>query len=493
MMSSQISRRRLLGSSAAVAAAMVAASTLPPALRAVLADDAPNPPDSLKAVDHVVFLIQENRSFDHYFGTMNGVRGFGDPTAITLSTGKPVWYQPDALNPDGYELPFHLDTTTTSAAAVVDLSHTWLAQHSSWNGGKMDNWLPAHRLADGNARGPMTMGYYTRADIPFHYALADAFTICDHYHCSVLGPTNPNRLYAFTGTIDPDGKNGGPVVDNSETPPYTWTTYPERLQQAGISWRVYQSADNYDDNPLAWFKQYQQAPTSSPLYQNGTRAVPDLLTAFRDDVQAGRLPQVSWLVPPAAVSEHPSYLPASGAYFTYQVLEALAAKPDVWNTTVVFFTYDENDGFFDHVPPPTAPAGTPGEYVGVSPLPAAAHGIAGPIGLGFRVPMIVISPWSRGGYANSEAFDHTSMLRFVETRFGVEETNISAWRRSTVGDLTSTLRLKGQGAPGRTFPTLPNPADSLQRQYIGSQDYPAPTVPANQTLPTQEAGSRPSD
>ena len=490
---SSYSRRRLLTSAAAMAGTMAAAAALPPSLRTALADAAPTPAPlaSLQAVEHVIFLIQENRSFDTYFGSLNGVRGFNDPTAITLPTGRSVFYQPDPQNPDGYELPFHLDTRTTSAAAVTGLSHAWTAQHWAWNGGKMDNWVPAHRRADG-ASGPMTMGYYTRADLPFHYALADAFTICDNYHCSVFGPTNPNRLYTVSGTIDPDGKNGGPVVDNAETPPYTWTTYPERLQQHGVSWKVYQQADNYDDNPLAWFKQFQDAPKTSPLYLNGMQFQPDLLQAFADDARGDRLPQVSWIVPPAAVSEHPSYLPASGAYFIYQFLESLAANPKVWNKTVVFVTYDENDGFFDHVPPPTAPAGTPGEWV-TAPLPASAGGIAGPIGLGFRVPMIVISPWSTGGYVNSEVFDHTSMLRFLEARFGIEEPNISAWRRKTVGDLTSTLRGPGSAAPGRAFPQLSNPADTLQQQYISSQDNPAPTVPAQQTMPSQEPGSRPQD
>src|SRR5512142_2861621 len=203
----------------------------------------------------IVVFMQENRSFDTYFG-------------------------------------FHLDTRVSSAACVADTSHAWSVQHAAWNGGLMNNWLPAHRLADGNTDGPMTMGHYTRADIPFHYALADAFTVCDGYHCSVMGPTNPNRLYLMTGTVDAAGGHGGPVIDNSETPPYTWTTYPERLQAAGVSWRVYQETDNYDDNALAWFAQYQNAPAGSPPAVNGmtTRDV----SAFADDVASGSLPQVSW-------------------------------------------------------------------------------------------------------------------------------------------------------------------------------------------------------
>jgi phospholipase C len=485
-----ISRRRFVGGTLGAAGAASVVTTLPAALQRAVADASDKPGD-LSQIEHVVVLTQENRSFDTYFGALRGVRGFSDPDAITLSTGRSVFYQPDPKNPDGYELPFHLDTVNTSAAAVVDLSHAWTAQHNSWHGGKMDNWLPAHRNADGDANGPFTMGYYTRADLPFHYALADAFTVCDRYHCSVMAPTNPNRLYLWTGTIDPDGKNGGPVVDNSEAVPYTWTTYAERLQAAGITWRNYQEPDTGDDNPLAWFAQFQKAPVTSPLYRFGMATVPDLPTAFRDDVMNDNLPQVSWIIGTNASTEHPSYLPAAGAAFISQILEALASNPKVWRKTLLILNYDENDGFFDHVPPPTAPVGTPGEWI-TGTLPAAAGGIAGPIGLGFRVPMIVISPFSTGGWVSSDVFDHTSTIRFMEVLFGVEEPNISAWRRQTCGDLTTTLRLK-QGKAA-SFPALPGvrfTRDYLLRQYITSQDQPNPAVPTQQTLPTQEPGTRP--
>jgi phospholipase C len=449
--------------------------------------DVSDKPGSLSQIEHVIVFMQENRSFDTYFGTLRGVRGFGDPTAITLPSGKPVWYQPDPENPDGYELPFHQDTITTSAAAAVDLSHAWPVQHAAWDNGKMDNWVPAHRAADGDANGVFTMAYYTRADLPFHYALADAFTVCDNYHCSVLAPTNPNRLQAWTGTIDPDGKNGGPVVDNSEAVPYTWTTYAERLQAAGVTWRNYQEADTGDDNPLAWFKQFQQAPQSSPLFQRGIAPVPQgtLVDAFAEDVRNDRLPQVSWIIGTNGSCEHPPYLPAAGATVISQLLEALASNPRVFAKSVFFLNYDENDGYFDHVPPPVAPPGTPGEYLTV--LPGAAQGIAGPVGLGFRVPMIVISPLSAGGFVSSQVYDHTSTLRFMERVFGVEEPNISAWRRQTCGDLTGSLNLKG--GRSASFPSLPR--NYLLNQYVNSQDQNAPAVPASQVLPVQEPGTRP--
>ncbi len=468
-MSRSITRRKLLVTGAGAGAAAMGGNVLN-----ALAKIGPQRP-GLEGVEHIVVFMQENRSFDTYFGSLYGVRGFDDPHAIRLPSGRSVFYQPDPLNPDGYELPFHLDTETTSSACVADLSHAWEAQHGAWDGGQMDAWLPAHRLADGNTNGPLTMGYYTRNDIPFHYALADTFTICDGYHCSVMGPTNPNRLYLWSAMIDPEGKYGGPVIDNSETPPYTWTTYPERLQAAGISWRIYQEIDNYDDNALAWFKQYQQAPKSSPLYVNGlTDRSAD---AFSDDVASGQLPQVSWIIAPSFESEHPSYTPAAGAELTYSYLKALAEHPDVWRKTAFFLTYDENDGFFDHVPPPTAPLGTTDEYV------------AGlPIGLGFRVPMIVISPWSTGGFACGDVFDHTSIIRFIERRFGVYEPNISAWRRRTCGDLTTAFDF---GQRASRFPQLPDPSGSAAVAEQQCAALPAPTVPSPQVFPEQERGRRP--
>jgi phospholipase C len=193
----EMTRRRLLASAGAAATAAFAAEFLPPNVRRALAAGPPRGKGSLSDIKHVVILMQENRSFDHYFGTLPGVRGFSDPAALTLSTGKSVFYQPDPSNPDGYLLPFHLDTRTTNAQAIPSTSHAWTVQHSAWDSGKMDNWLPAHLAADGAAHGPYTMGYYEREDIPFQFALAESFTICDNYHCSVLGPTWPNRLLPY--------------------------------------------------------------------------------------------------------------------------------------------------------------------------------------------------------------------------------------------------------------------------------------------------------
>lgn len=262
LLSQAITRRRLLGSAAAATAAL-----MPPNVRKALAD--PPTHGSLRDVKHIVLLMQENRSFDRYFGTMAGVHGFGDEKALVLPNGESIFHQPDPENPAGYLLPFHLDTRTTSAHKIPSTCHAWSVRHDSWNGGKMDNWLPAHRKAEG-IKAPYVMGYHTRADVPFQFALAEAFTICDEYYCSVFGPTWPNRMYRMTGTIDAEGKWGGPLINNRTAKGgFAWTTYAERLQKAGISWKVYQQQDNYGCNVLELFKAFQQADRDSDLYNRG--------------------------------------------------------------------------------------------------------------------------------------------------------------------------------------------------------------------------------
>ena len=264
-----VSRRKLLVSATALSGLAVGGAALPANLRKMMAATPRDLRGRLSDIEHIVILMQENRSFDHYFGTMPGVRGFQDPTAITLPSGNSVFHQPDPTHANGYLTPFHYDTKSTSAQQTPGTDHTWGTQHQAWNNGAMDQWIAA--------KGEYTMGYFTQPDIPFHWALAQAFTLCDNYHCSVLGPTNPNRLYMWSGMIDPNGTGGGPVTDDSpafNNAYLSWTTYPERLEAAGVSWQVYQEEDNYDDNALAWFKQFSDVPTSSPLWQRGMRKRP---------------------------------------------------------------------------------------------------------------------------------------------------------------------------------------------------------------------------
>ncbi len=330
-----------------------------------------------------------------------------------------------------------------------------------------------------------SMAYFKRDDIPFQWALADAFTICDGYHCSVLGPTWPNRLYLMTGQIDPAGTNGGPIYGNEvPTEGYSWTTYPELLTAAGVSWKVYQEVDNYGFNVLEYFDQYQNASVSSPLYQGAMKFYQ--AGQFEYDAIHDRLPTVSYILPTSYQSEHPDFMPAAGADFVKSKLDAIACNPDVWAKTVFILIYDENDGYFDHVLPPTAPAGTAGEYITASAY-TEKHA-PGPIGLGFRVPCTIVSPWTVGGFVCHDTFDHTSVTRLLELVTGVVNPNITAWRRQTVGDFTSAL---GTFPFGR-FPRLPDTKRQLERAEEEVIRFQLPPFPgANQTAPSQPPGSKP--
>jgi phospholipase C len=416
-----------------------AAAGFPESIRRALATPAHVSRGTIEDVEHIVFLMQENRSFDHYFGTLRGVRGYDDPRAVTLPSGNPVWYQPNGEG--GYVLPFHPTAPNLGLQFIKDLAHDWTSTHAAWNQGNYDQWVPAKTA--------VTMAHLTRHDIPFHYALADAFTICDNYHCSVLGPTDPNRYYMWTGWVGNDGSGDGPVIDNAETG-YGWSTYPELLQAAGISWKIYQDIGlgltaaeswgwtnnayigNYGDNSLLYFHQYQNAPGGSSLAL-GAKTGTDigvggtLFDILKKDVSNNKLPQVSWIVAPEAYCEHPNWPANYGAWYVSQALDALTANEEVWSRTVLFLMFDENDGFFDHVVPPTPPttrqqglstAATTNEiFTGTSVYPTSEYPV-GPYGLGPRVPMLVISPWSRGGFVCSQTFDHTSLIQFIEKRFG---------------------------------------------------------------------------
>jgi phospholipase C len=394
---------------------------------------------------------------------------------------------------------------------LEDLEHDWTTTHVAWNEGNYDQWVPAKTY--------ITMAHLQREDIPYQYAVADAFTVCDAYHASLLGPTDPNRYHMFTGWVGNDGKNGGPVVDNAEAG-YSWLTFPEVLEAAGISWKVYQDIGiglnaagtygdtsdayigNYGDNSLLYFDQYRTALPGSPLYEKavtGTNAAVSgtIFDNFRSDVLANKLPSVSWVVAPEAYTEHPNWPANYGAYYVSEILNALTANPEVWSKTVFIIMYDENDGFFDHVVPPTPPQTAAQGLSNVSIVneifPGSAEYPSGPYGLGARVPMLVVSPWSKGGWVDSEVFDHTSLIRFVQKRFGtahapLTDPNITPWRKAVCGDLTSAFNF---ATPNSAKVALPStaayvpPDDQRHNSYV-------PLPPVVQALPVQESGTRPA-
>jgi phospholipase C len=590
------SRRDFLKKAALLAAGGGFVGALPASIQKAFAIDPP-PGSTYLDAEHVVILMQENRSFDHTFGSLRGVRGFNDPRAMTLADGNPVWLQ---TNQGGETYPpFRLNLKDTKSTWMGSLPHSRESQLGASHHGKHDRWLEAKRSGETEYRRmPLTMGYYNRDDLPFYYALADAFTICDQNFCSSLTATEPNRLHLWTGTVRPRPTAESFAYVRNDDMGYapnlrlSWTTFPERLETQGISWKVYQNEialptgftreedawlGNFEDNPLEYFTQYNvffsaarrryltrrehslsaelakldsPMPRSdalgreiadrrreledvrrdlaewtteafarlSPLDQNlhrkafatnegdpdyrelsrlayrdgGTEhemPVPkgDILHQFRHDVGTGQLPTVSWLVPPERFSDHPSS-PWYGAWYLSEVLDILTRNPEVWRKTIFVLCYDENDGYFDHVPPFVPPrwdrtdtgkvsAGidTSVEYVSerqeqeirARDGEVGEGGLAGPIGLGFRVPLVIASPWSRGGYVCSQVFDHTSILQLLEkvlsrrTRRPIRETNISDWRRTVCGDLSSVFRpYDGERIP------LPKPVE--RKPYFAS-------------------------
>jgi phospholipase C len=473
---------------AAVDGSSAAATALPKGWSGTIAD-----------VKHVVILMQENRSFDHYFGTLRGVRGFGDKQILTYPDGTSIFQQPDKARTDlGHLLPYNLTDQVDG-----DLDHSWDGDHEARNGGLWNNWVAA--------KTEETMGYFTRDEIPFQYAVADAFTVCDGYHQAIMGPTSPNRMYWWTGTssgfiTNPDDYtvDFGPDAGTAEV-----TTYPDQLQKAGVSWQVYtndQVGDSSDfpdyflgdfgDNPL-WF--YQQFNTTNSR-NGGTGALASrgavtpwktdagapalskthaayVLSSFINDVKSNKLPQVSWIVAPAGYCEHPSFTPDYGAHYVNTVLQTLLSDPELWKNTALFITYDEHDGFFDHQLPPFPEASVTDEHI---------DGL--PIGPGTRVPMMICSPWTRGGYVDSNVYDHTSMLQFLATWTGVKPANVTPWRASVTGDLTTAFDFRHPDfSVPRNIPTL-DQTWALTQLTGGSTTPPAE---GDQKMPTQEPGTRP--
>ncbi|MFG2503386.1 phosphocholine-specific phospholipase C [Streptomyces sp. NPDC048441] len=514
-MSPEISRRRLMAVGGGALGAAAVGSFLPPSLQQALAQGrTASGSGGLDSIEHVVILMQENRSFDHYFGALRGVRGFGDRNAVQLPGGKSVFEQPGVLRT---VMPFPV--REAAAAQKKDLQyigaldHSWTGGAKAWHDGWMDGWISAKTAA--------TMAYYTRDDIPLHYELADTFTVCDAYHSSIHSSTSPNRNHLWSGKTGFEA-NGKRAVDNDaydegKHPGYGWGTYAERLEKAGVSWQTYTEWENFTDNQIEFFTTFKAiakkvlaktgltfmeafyakvrdakddaerekllatleegvatlTKAEKSLFDRGLRRVPTgkLAEEFAKDVAGGKLSKVSYLVPSAQDSEHPSVSsPIHSATIVYKVLDALASHPEVWRRTAVFINYDENDGFFDHVPPPVP---------GVDDKEERWNGL--PTGLGARVPMLVVSPWTVGGYVSSEVFDHTSVVRFLEKWTGVREPNISDWRRKVTGDLTGAFDFKR----GHRQPDVEKPG--VIPAFSGRW---APQPPLKQSMPVQEPGTR---
>lgn len=580
-----MNRREFLEKSSLLLAGLGTSGVLHPSILKALAID-PAAQSTFYDAEHVVILMQENRSFDHAFGALKGVRGFLDKRAFVKQDGHSVFFQ---KNDEGkYASPARLDLRNTKSTWMSSLPHSWADQQKALNKGKFDQWLQAKASGNKDYKNiPLTLGYYNREDLPFYYQLADAFTIFDQYFCSSLTGTTPNRLFLWSGTLreQQNGKVKANVVneniDYDKARQAKWKTFPEILEQQNVSWRIYQNEislpkgmsgeqeawlSNFTDNPIEWFSKfnvkfskgyYENIPNiitylkkeieknpdqkkrlevmlaevqedqikyhpdnysklseeeknlhekafttnvNDPDYwkleigkdENGERLVVpegDVLFQFRKDVEEKKLPLVSWLIAPEHFSDHPGS-PWYGAWYISEVLNILTKDPETWKKTIFIINYDENDGYFDHVLPfappmnPSQPVDMNGkegvEYVDKSqeymsdPSLKNYEKIEGTIGLGYRVPMIIASPWTKGGFVNSEVSDHTSVLQFLEKfimkKFNknVHVENISDWRRAVCGDLTSAFNSSSVKAP--------------QMDYLNQKDY-AKTINAAKNKP----------
>lgn len=613
--------------------------TIPTAIQRALAIE-PIPGSSFMDAEHIVILMQENRSFDHGFGALQGVRGFNDPRYIRLPNGNPVWFQPDKQG--NTYAPFRLNLMDSKSTWMGAVPHSRHSQVDAFNGGHYDNWIEAKRVGKDYSNIPLTMGYYDRQDIPFNYALADAFTICDQHFCSAMTSTWPNRFFFWTGTVRTVQNKNAKAEMRNELPfgAGKWPTFPELLEDAGIPWKIYQNdvscgggfsgeerswLASFSCNPLERFekynvqfsdryvanlkiqadklpeeiadlekklqkilrqgKQYRKVqhaldqkkkvlqnaeqelktwsksnfnkltPKEKSLYQKAfitnkndpdyrrldklqytdhqgkkqEMDIPkgDILHQFRQDVQRGELPTVSWLIPAQRYSDHPSS-PWYGSWYISEIIDILTQNPKVWQKTIFILTYDENDGYFDHIPPFTPPnpyiANSGKCSAGIDPAIeyiTAEQELAegrdkktartGSIGLGYRVPLIVASPWSKGGKVCSEVFDHTSTLQFLEKflshkfKRAIASDQISEWRRTVCGDLTSIFSNANQENAQDKLPflnrdsylenihqtqhkALPTFGQLTAEDLIKGKEHPHHVA----FMPKQETGIRPS-
>lgn len=401
----------------------------------------PPPPNNggINQIQHIVFIIKENRTFDNYFGTFPGADG---ATTGELSTGQviPLGHTPDRT--------------------PNDICHMWGCALLAENKGKMNQFnliTGGDTLVNGT---PLAYTQLTEADIPNYFAYASNFVLADHMFSSLNGPSFPNHLYTVAGQSG--GAIGLPTAGNSswgcdspsnstvqvlesdgdgvnEFPCFDFQTLADSLQSAGISWKYYapgQGQSGYIWSALDAIKHIRMGSLWT------SNVVSD--TQFVTDAQNGNLPAVSWLVTSVANSEHPPYSSCVGENWTVQQINAIMKGPD-WNSTAIFLTWDDFGGFYDHVPPPNLD-----QY-----------------GLGPRVPLLIISPFAKKGYVSHTQYEFSSVLKFIENRFGLS--SLTA-RDTQANDTTDSFDFSQQPlAPlilqTRTCPATPSNATQAQRTF----------------------------
>ncbi len=368
-------------------------------------------------IQHVVIIVQENHTFDNYFGTFPGANGIeNDPPSVH---------------------PYHI------VAPVVDLCHSTACAHSAYDNGKMDNFLQAEGSNE-------TFGYYDRNDIPYYWGLAQNYTLFDNYFTSAMGPSLPNHLYLVAAQ---DAK----VADGiqHQTSDLDIGSIVDPLSAGHVSWGYYSPYDEGNENALGLI---------SSVADNATRMRSfHYTTQFVDDVQSGNLPSVSYVMSVDGQNEHPPYDIGAGEAWVHSVIAAIQGS-QYWSSTVIFLTWDDYGGWYDHVAPPQVDR----------------------YGLGFRVPLLMVSPFAQRGHIDHTFSDHTSLMKFVERTFGVGPV---AHRDAFASDLFGALNVDIQsqydedsfslqwtptcsGTPVGPAPDNPQPGTGVTLTYLNNRDFP---------------------
>lgn len=380
-----------MGTRARAVVLLVATVIAVPGLNALAA--VPAGASSINNINHIVVLMQENRSADTYLGQLNTQ---GQPSY----EAEPTTGNPNPLVSGGTIVPFH----KTSLCETSDLNHSWTGLHQAYDNGAMDGFTTANDISSSNAdptdpTGSRTMGYYDKSDLPFYYSLYSTFATDDRYFASVLGPTFPNRFYALAATSFGHIQNDFPPAGG-----WPQATIFDRLGAAGISWKIYDS-------------QFAFGSMFSYVQQHMDHVAP--ISQYYADATAGTLPQVSFVdpvfgaAPNTETDEHPSSNVQLGQNFAYGVVNALETSPN-WSDSALFLTYDENGGFYDHVAPPAAVVPD-----NIAPMLQPGDTPASFDHYGVRVPVVVVSPYAKAHYVSHAVDDHTSILKFIETRYGL--------------------------------------------------------------------------
>ncbi|KAF5390851.1 hypothetical protein D9757_004453 [Collybiopsis confluens] len=502
--------------------------------------------DSLAEVEHVILFMQENRAFDHYFGTMAGIRGFKDPNVQVNADGRSVFFQQvnsQLSNATDFLLPWYLAAEggefINGTQCMDGGSNGWGENHAALASGQNASALSSSRLAIFfflsipqdlwvEANTPRSWGHFRRSDIPVQFAIAEGWTVGDMYQQGVIAATDPNRVIWQTGSIAVPGGNvkttQGPVLDNNASPgcsrltltlengtelesaqnytcyPFDWKTLPEYLQDAGISWKEFQAFDNFGDNPLVLFSQWQNLADDNPtgelaqqgLAMNGGGNWQGGLDLLKKQAAEGTLPAVSFYIGPAELSEHPPFRPIDGSWLQKEVVDAIVNSPK-YNKTILIISYDETGGWGDHVVPFTSPENTPGEWI-INPF----TGQPAPTGPGFRLPFSVVSPWTKGGIVFTEPADHISQTLFLEewaAARGVpfKNTQINDWRREHMSNLVNMFDFEHPDYSGVQLPDTPPPHTDPITSLLDGDAFCANTFAGHINAPVPYGKQTPAD